>query len=147
MITTARLLYHYSAVKSLRWQPVYFMVKYGLEVKSHIILVATLRKHLSCMCLSAGTKNRTYNKILITLMGHIALPWTLIRMPICWSWSSGSCVQISVQRLTILTDILCDLPQSFQANVRVVPQIRPHLLPSTNFPIPYSIMILQFNNI
>ena len=51
------------------------------------------------------------------------------------SWSSAFCVQISVQRPTTLTDIFCALPHSLQANVRVVPHIRLHLLPSLAFSI------------
>jgi hypothetical protein len=38
----------------------------------------------------------------------------------------------------------CGFPQSFQANARIVPEMRPRPLPSISFPIHYSLIILSF---
>jgi hypothetical protein len=49
--------------------------------------------------------------------------------------------------LAILTDVSHDFPQSLQADARIVPQIRQLSLPSTFFPIHYSLIILPFDAI
>jgi len=46
----------------------------------------------------------------------------------------------------MMTEIICDSPQSLLQNPRILPQIRPWLLPSTFFRI-YFVKILQFDNI
>jgi hypothetical protein len=45
-------------------------------------------------------------------------------------------------RPTILPDILRSFPESFQVAANIVPQNRPRPLPSTSFPINYSLLVL-----
>jgi hypothetical protein len=52
---------------------------------------------------------------------------------------------ILVRIRTILTEIFRRRPQSLQANVGAVPQVRPRLISSTFFPIHYSLIKLPFD--
>jgi hypothetical protein len=67
----------------------------------------------------------------------------VVDRPTLDSYNRSSWVIVSVRRLSVLTEIFRGLPQSLQANSRMIHQNRP--LHSTFFPIHYSLIILSFD--
>ena len=58
---------------------------------------------------------------------------------------SGRCpVPIAVGAPTVMYD---GFPQSFQANVGIIPEVRPRQFPSTSLPIHHSLIMLHFDAI
>jgi hypothetical protein len=57
----------------------------------------------------------------------------------------GFRVEISAQRPSILTQVFRSFPQSVKGNTGIMPQIRPWPLPSTFFPIHYSLIIPSYD--
>jgi hypothetical protein len=62
------------------------------------------------------------------------------------AYSEGSRVRIAAQRMSILSGICRDAPQSLRENAVIVASISPRPLPSTSFPL-HSFVILAFNTI
>jgi hypothetical protein len=54
---------------------------------------------------------------------------------------SGNTIIVSVRTLIILTGVFHGLPQFLQANVRMITQTGPQLIPSSSFQIHYSLII------